>query len=507
MSMTWRDCTPQDGWSVRSCRPLSIADMIALTRLYQPIIGTQATSLYTTYYCYLPLHQAGTSRLMNHLDLMKGLSLSLEEVVEARYLLEGVGLLNTYRYTENGKRVLKYELIPPLTPLRFFQSDVLSVALYNRIGKEGFQLLRNDLLSPSLNNDKQGVEVTKSFGEVFGSLSPTEIASATELNQEHAFLRPAEEQESIEGRRPAFNREEDDLTMVRSRLADRLDDGAWTVAVENCLREIRFLYQLDDWDLIKALQNPYVTQGGRIDIPRFRSFVRSQYRMRFGSAPVVIGRKQLSSMTVEQPEPPGSVPLPQEKEETTKKEQKASGQTEEEERHFRALNQLSPIKLLSHFQKGKQIPRSDLELVEDLASQYGLTNGVINVLLEYVLYTYDYKLPRPLVEKIAGHWQRKNIDTVEDAREMVRKELNWEWNKRNNGENKRRQGTTSPWKKRRMAEEKLPKAIARSQKQKQTSSSSAQVWEVDPEAAAQLQAEIEKMEQSFAERDKQKGNA
>ncbi|WP_177167973.1 replication initiation and membrane attachment family protein [Marininema mesophilum] len=504
MSMTWRECTPRDGWCVHSCRPLYIADLIALTRLYQPIIGARASSLYTTLYCHLPLHQAGNSHMMNHLDLMKGLSLSLAEVLEARYLLEGVGLLNSFSVSQKDSRLLEYELVPPLTPLRFFQSDVLSVALLNRIGKERFQLLRDELLASSHENrEENGVEVTKSFGQVFGSLSPTEITSATELEQDTPFPSPAEEEGSIEGRRPVFNREEDDLSMVRSRLANILDEGAWTASVEACLREIRFLYQLDDWDLIKALQNPYVTQSGRIDIPRFRSFVRSQYRMRFGSAPVVVGRRQLTA-TMEQAQI--TEPSSKKQVESKKREQKVSGQTKEEERHFRMLSQLSPIKLLSHFQKGKQIPRSDLELVEDLTSQYGLSNGVINVLLEYVLYTYDYKLPRPLVEKIAGHWQRKNINTVEEAREMVSKELNWEWNKRKSGENKRRQGTTSTRKSRRGAEDKLPKAIARSQEKKQ-GSSPLEEWEVDPEAAAQIQAEIEKMEQSFAERDKQKGNA
>ena len=40
------------------------------------------------------------------------------------------------------------------------------------------------------------------------------------------------------------------------------------------------------------------------------------------------------------------------------------------------------------------------QLVEELVETYGLPFAVVNVLIEYVLLTNDYKLPRSLVEKI-----------------------------------------------------------------------------------------------------------
>ena len=42
-------------------------------------------------------------------------------------------------------------------------------------------------------------------------------------------------------------------------------------------------------------------------------------------------------------------------------------------------------------------------------------------MIDYVLKTNDNKLTRSLVETIAGQWMRKNIETVEDAMEIARK--------------------------------------------------------------------------------------
>ena len=51
-----------------------------------------------------------------------------------------------------------------------------------------------------------------------------------------------------------------------------------------------------------------------------------------------------------------------------------------------------------------------------------LTPGVINVLIDYVLKTNNMKLNKNLIETIAGHWKRKNIETVKEAIEECRKE-------------------------------------------------------------------------------------
>ncbi|OYD08377.1 DnaD domain protein [Paludifilum halophilum] len=504
MSISWKECTPRDGWRTRSCRPIHAADVMGLLHLYQPMVGTTAVGLYMTLYYQLPLHQAGISQLQTHLDLMKLLQLSLDELLQARYRLEGVGLVNTYRYTEKERRIYEYEVVPPLMPARFFQSDVLSISLLNRLGKDHFRALYREMTDTFTSEEDAGrkTRVTKTFQQVFGSISPADVASAKEVDQELSWHQLNGMDGGENGQSPSFEQEEDDLAMVRARLENLLDDRAWTEEVEKQVREIRFLYQLDDWDLIRALQNPYVTQNGKIAVDRLRSFVKSQYRMRFGSStPVVVDRKQLDS-------PRGAEVRRSSASKGSKGEKPAGERPEEmseEERHFRALAAMSPLELLTYFQKGKQIPQADVELVERLQKDYGLTPGVINVLLEYVLYTHDYKLPRSLVEKIAGHWARKSIKTVEEAREMARNELNWEWKKRKKSESKSSGGRKwSPWN-RQNREDQLPRAVVKSMDQRSAKAASDE-WEADPETEAQIQAKIERMHQRLNSRLREKGN-
>jgi len=75
-----------------------------------------------------------------------------------------------------------------------------------------------------------------------------------------------------------------------------------------------------------------------------------------------------------------------------------------------------------------RIPNSEVKMVERLLHEYGLPNDVINVLLVYVMCIHHYRLPRPIVEKVAGYWKRHCIVTVEQAYEQVRRDLRWDLN-------------------------------------------------------------------------------
>ncbi len=112
------------------------------------------------------------------------------------------------------------------------------------------------------------------------------------------------------------------------------------------IRELGFLYQLDEWAILKALQNPYVTSHGQIRLDRLRSFVRSEYCMQFGSTPVV-AKKADAEQAKEEKKMPTDPDKP----------------LSEEEKHIRQLAQISPMQLLAFYQKGGRIPASDVEIV------------------------------------------------------------------------------------------------------------------------------------------------
>ena len=82
---------------------------------------------------------------------------------------------------------------------------------------------------------------------------------------------------------------------------------------------------------------------------------------------------------------------------------------------------ISPYDFLKSKQNGAEPVKRDIKLIEDLIIDYKLKPGVVNVLIDYVIKTYDKKLTRSRVETVAGEWARNKIETVEEAMEIARK--------------------------------------------------------------------------------------
>ncbi|MEI4617730.1 DnaD domain protein [Bacillus cereus] len=85
------------------------------------------------------------------------------------------------------------------------------------------------------------------------------------------------------------------------------------------------------------------------------------------------------------------------------------------------LNSVAPEQLLSELSGGATIPKGDLRIVTDMRDNYRLPNPVIN-LIYYVMLRSDMILNPEYVKKIAGHWVRKKVTTVENALSLAKKE-------------------------------------------------------------------------------------
>lgn len=408
MSGTWRELSPNDSWSVMTVKPLQTAEIAALMHLYQPIIGTDAISLYTTLSMQGEFHTGSESPLHTHRFLMGLLHLPLDQVLEARHRLEGVGLLKTYRMEEELGRTFHYEMIPPLEPSEFFQTDVLSITLMNRLGKERFRWVRERFCPVRRQRSKQATDVTKRFYEVFTSLAPSELVppKGSEARSVLTEWETASAGEAVA--RPSFTGYELDWEWLTVQVSPIGSLERLTKADREKIREWVFFYQLNEIALGKALQNPDLyDEQNNLMLHRLHEYIKQEYRFRHGQAPEIREVKRRVEEGTQ-----GKPVEPVQEEETI------------EEVHRRWLEKLSPLELLERYHRGGKVPEADVKLVEELYEEYGLPFGVINVLLEFVLLTNDYKLPRRLVEKIAGHWKRvPDLQTVEDAQALALKEL------------------------------------------------------------------------------------
>jgi len=403
MPYTFEEITPQDPYIVELPHIIDMTTVSNLIHLYQPIIGTEAISLYLTF-TYQVSQLRGLSEQSLHRQLMSQLNLSLPAIIKARKLLEAVGLLKTTRYAnrEKDEHLFYYKISMPLDSFQFFQSDILSVLLLNRIGKSNFQSLQKKL-SPSFEWNQQQLyyeetNMTKSFDEVFDSILASElkITPGSELEE---WIKPFQK---IEKNSLKIKHKYLDMDYIKGMVSNLYQlDKILDQKTINLLQELAFLYQLSEMDIINILKdNALYEHNGKIGEKELRTKMREKYQLE--QKDVVLLEKDNKK----------SAP----KENTTPKTDDKS------KRHQWMLENFTPIDLMKQYQGGSKIPDADLSLIEALLYDYQLNAGVVNVLIEYVMLSNDYKLPKNLTEKIAGHWKRSKIETVIDALNLAKKE-------------------------------------------------------------------------------------
>ena len=88
---------------------------------------------------------------------------------------------------------------------------------------------------------------------------------------------------------------------------------------------------------------------------------------------------------------------------------------------IRMMEDVAPIKFLQYLQQGTKPARSDLAIVNSLSKDYGFGNGIINVIVEYVLYKNNNILSKNYCEKIASSLAREGVSTTVDAMNYLKK--------------------------------------------------------------------------------------
>jgi replication initiation and membrane attachment protein len=409
--MTWLQVIPNDRYIVGIDRPVSEVEIGYLIHLYQPLLGPFPISLYQTLYYQLKLSNFATVDGL-HRGIMVCMAQPLDVILKARYQLEAIGLLDTYRIeTDGGDYYFEYRLHPPYSPDVFFQDDTLSIMLLNRVGKQYYRNLRRKYSTRVSIKEENKEKITKAFDEVFYHLSPSEIridpGSETEV-----FLQEVERESPLdtfqEGKVTprTYAQTAVDFELLEALLPRSIkNEQLFTEEIKQVLQELAFLYKLTDQQLAYFLHEPTIyREDNSIDPYLLRRNVKDWYKhVNQGHAPRIdVIEKEKVQIESGEKNPAKKVLL-----------------TREEEKN-RWLSSISPFELLSYYHNGAKISPADQKIVEELLEDYQLNFGVVNVLLEYVMLTHDKQLPRSLIYKIASHWKRLNISTVKEAMEVAR---------------------------------------------------------------------------------------
>lgn len=372
---------PADNYIVINKSVITAHDMEIINLLYLPIIGPLAVSLYNVLYNDLD-HLKTMSDNLTHAHLLANLHLSCKELVEVRNVLEAIGLIKSYVKTDSVNRYI-YELYSPVSCHEFFSHPILNIVLYNNVGKIEYDRLINYFKIPKVN--KEGyTEITKKFNQVFDSVP------CTSFDMYKDNIRKYNKQK--------LNIDSNfDINFLIESMPKQIDKKIFTKDLQELIISLAYLYDIDATRMGSIIKS-CINERGTVNRDELRKVARDHYQFdHSGLLPTVVEQTQPEYL------------------------RKPIGDNSNIAKMIYTFETVSPYDFLRSKCGDAEPVKRDVKLLEDLLIDHKLKPGVVNVLVDYVLKTNDNKLPRSLVETIAGQWERKKIETVEDAMEIARK--------------------------------------------------------------------------------------
>ncbi|HAX72719.1 MAG TPA: replication initiation and membrane attachment protein [Firmicutes bacterium] len=358
---------------------LSFEKMQILTLGYQPVIGMEAMSLYMTLNA---LSRKKMPARLEHQMLMQLLHVKIEALLTSRQKLEAVGLIQTY-YDESTQ-ALSYKLNKPLNGTQFFNDGIINVFLSLQVGPVEYQLIKQLIV------DEDELLPGKNISTPFNEMFDTSVLARQTNATDHRLVKPSP------GAKIVVNDSFDKELLLTLLKQNGMKEGNLSDKMLDQINKLAFLYKLNEHELARLIFDA-LDPDGFVNYELFKKLAKQHFQFLNKGKPVQMvevqggkdGYPQMESSTIQ----------------TNSKQEKL----------IQGLTQTNPIDFLKAKSNQKDPVPADRQLVEWLVVEQQLPWGVVNVLIDYVLKVSDGRLGKAFVEKIAGEWQRKNIDTTEKA--------------------------------------------------------------------------------------------
>ena len=367
---------PADTYVVVNKTILHNEDRKIITSLYLPIIGTDAVMLYFTLWADLDNSEILSSEF-SHQKLVSSLRITINELQTSFDKLEAIGLIKAFIKEGNVNNYI-YEIFSPVSASEFLSHPILNIVLYSNVGKREYDNLVKAFKIPRLNTSNYK-DITKSFNDVFESTSMTSYDLSLEDIRKYNKLK--------------LNINSNfDFNFLISSMPKNLDTSKmFSKDIKELIINLSFIYDIDAIKMANIVKVS-LNDNGTINRESLRKNSRNFYQFSNGGLlPTIIDNNQPEYL------------------------RKPIGDTSRRAKMIYTFETISPRELLINKNNGNEPTRRDLKLIEDLLVDYKLKPGVVNVLLDYAINVNNKKLTRGFVETIAGEWQRKGIETVEDA--------------------------------------------------------------------------------------------
>lgn len=370
--------SPKDVYEIRIASLVSNVDKDVIIELYQPLIGSLASVLYLTL-LKQKRNEEDDSIVFTHEQLLSLTQVSSGNLLTARHALEGVGLLRTYLKEFEGERYYIYMLYAPKTPKEFFDDVLFKGLMIQAIGEKETKRLamhyRVDLVIP-----EEFKEISASFVDVF---NPNYDDASFRKNINSSIVGHESGRVKI-----SFNY---DLFFKYIETNSQIITSSFLKRELKEVERLAALFGLDEKTMAVIVIDEY--RGDKtphLDFASIAERAKEQIRYPHLQSKVASKKSQVS----------GDGILVQK---------------------IHLMEKTSPADWLKLLQNNTKVASSDLDIVNNLSSDYGFSNGVINAITDYVLTKNDNILSKKYCEKIASSLARERVETAIDAMNYLNK--------------------------------------------------------------------------------------
>jgi replication initiation and membrane attachment protein len=377
INMELKKVVVYNGYIVTSASMLNDNDRKILTLLYQPLCGYGALALYFTLWSkYESI--VNYNAKCDHRNLFSNMDCTVEEFESFRDKLEGLGLIKTL-VKEGITPTYCYELYAPLAPQEFFKHELLGTLLKQKLDDENYDKLKS-LFVVHNETSNDFYDVTHTFNEVYN----------LDMNDTSSLKSVIGDKDELAQRKNAkigtsFSLEIFLMVLKENKIRKNLINSSFVELMESMAN----LYRLDEYELCNILIASIEGLGTQERI-NYEIFKRKCFEYR---KVMKVSNKDVKAL-----------------------EDKKKGVNKKVE----MLQELEPFQYLRILQGNMEPSKQDIKLIEDLSLMTKLDPGVINVLLDYVMFNKQNTLPYNYVMKVATSLVRENISTAMEAIEYFK---------------------------------------------------------------------------------------
>ena len=343
---------------------LSNDDINTMSLLYAPLIGSDAFMLYFGFVSLLERNNM-KSESMIHQDLFDIYSLKNNEFLNARYKLEGIGLLITYQASDGS---YLYYICPPLTAKSFIKDATLGLYLYSNVRKETFDFIYNHFKIDRIDT-KTVTNITKSFDDVYDSNTTNDVSF-----EKFGYILGRNPNTGLVIKYNDFN-----FDTFKKKIDTSLLEVGVTKEFEKQIENLAFVYKFNESEMA-GLYNDSINKMGFFDYRLLKKKANLLFNYnRNMKAPIL----------------------------TTKMD-------EDEENIVTYLDNVSPSDLLDA--QLNSYPVDYLDTINQIYTEIELPRGVLNCMILKVLKDKSGELPRVnYFKRVSESWIKDNVFSTIDA--------------------------------------------------------------------------------------------